>query len=113
MKQPTLKSLSLIKWKDEQGNEHCFRFIDTVSDRWKDFATQLEIPESKLTAWEDEYCRNTEKCWKKVMNFWLKGKGKGIIVREYPDTWEGLYLLLKDIKLNEVADELRKALASV
>lgn len=39
------------------------------------------------------------------MEYWLNGVGKD----RYPPTWEGLYVLLEDAKLSQVAEELKKA----
>lgn len=109
VKSPSLKTLSLIKWKDEQGINQRFSLIKWVCVEWRDFGKQLNIAGLKLDSWEDEYNKKAEKCWKKVMNHWLKGRS----CNEYPVTWEGLKVLLTDLQHPEVAELLERAVDQV
>ncbi len=109
VKTPSLKTLSLIKWKDEQGYNQRFSLIKWVCVEWRDFGKLLNITGLKLDSWEEEYDKKAEKCWKKVMNHWLKGRGSN----EYPVSWEGLTILLKDLRHTEVAELLERAIDQV
>ena len=109
VKSPSLKTLSLIKWKDDQGYHQRFSLIKWVCVEWREFGKQLNISGIKLDSWEEEYDNKAEKCWKKVMNHWLKGRGSS----EYPVSWEGLKFLLKDLQHAEVAELLERAVNQV
>ena len=100
-----MKTLNIIKWKDDQGDEQKFCLVSEVSARWKDFGMHLKITQNDLDAMEEEHGRKAKACWKDVMNQWLDGKGEP----EYPSTWEGMYTLLDDLELSEVAKRLKKA----
>ena len=104
---PTLKALNLLKWKDEQGQEQTFRLVNRVSTDWKIFGRLLQLTEKQLDGFDEQYLRNTTTCWNRVMEHWLAGGGRP----DYPPTWEGLYTLLEDMELKEIAEELKKALA--
>ncbi len=47
--------------------------------------------------------------WGEVMKFWLTG---GVGGGEYPITWEGLYILLTNAQLSEVAKGLEIAVSA-
>lgn len=102
---PSPKTLSLIKWKDEQGQEQTFHLIDRVSAKWTEFGTLLDLTPNQLAVLKQESSGNIALCWKKVMEHWLSGGGKG----DYPATWEGLYSLLEDVQCSGVANKLKKA----
>ena len=106
-KQPTLKTLSLIKWTDEQGQKQTFSLIDRVHVKWRKFGTILGIPVHKKDGWDLKYHRDAEQCWKKTMDYWLKKKSL-----EYPVTWEGLDTMLLDLGLEGVAKDLKEAVAT-
>ena len=109
VREPSLKTLSLIRWKDEQGYSQNFSLMKWVCPEWREFGRQLNIAGIKLDLWEEEYGKKAEKCWKKVMNYWLKGRGSN----EYPVTWEGLKFLLKDLQYMEVAELLDEAVEQI
>ena len=92
-----MKSLNLIKWQGKQ-----FRLISHVSSKWQEFGTLLDIPLDQLEAWRQECLGNVARCWKKVMWHWLSGTS------DYASTWEGLYMLLKDVECKEAANQLKE-----
>ena len=47
-------------------------------------------------------------CWQMAMRRWLEGQG----ARDYPTTWDGLYAILKDVGLAQLADDLKAAIDS-
>lgn len=60
---------------------------------------------NKLEEWNEQYRGNTNKYWNKVMDHWLSGEGSC----DYPATWEGLYVVLNEVGLGQVARELKTA----
>ena len=58
-----------------------------------------------LKGFEHEYRGSSGDIWNEVMDSWLvKGEECG-----YPASWEGLYELLRDLDLAQVASQLEKA----
>ncbi len=76
-----LKSLCLIKWK---GGE--YRLINKVSSKWHSFGLRLDIPYDQLEVWRVELLGSREKCWLRVMQHWLDGRGPP----DYPPTWNAM-----------------------
>ena len=101
----SLKLLNLIKWTDERGEEQTFRLVNRVSLKWESFGYRLDLPQNMLGAWRDECLNNSARCWCKVMHHWLTGGD----TPDYPVTWDGLYVMLKDVEYSEEARELREA----
>ncbi len=100
----SLKALTLLKWKDGEKVK-IFRLVDEVSTKWQLFGTLIGLSANKLQVWEKENTNNITMCCNKVMEHWLLVGGS----RDYPTTWEGLYTLLEDAELSEVANSLKKA----
>ncbi len=73
--------------------------------KWKGFGLRLGMTLNDLEALEREHRGNAKDIWNKVMDHWLAG-GSG---HDYPASWEGLYTLLNDLELSEVAKRLQKA----
>ena len=73
--------------------------------KWKDFGLLLGMTLNDLEALEREHRGKAKDIWNQVMDHWLAGRGGG----DYPTSWEGMYALLNDLELSEVADELEKA----
>ena len=108
---PSLKSLHIIKWNNDDGSEEVFCLTKRVSTRWKDIGILLGLESNELTAIERDIPLDTGMRWNKVMECWLEGCSS-----EYFPTWEGLYALLNDIECSEIAikleDAVNKALSS-
>ncbi len=79
--------------------------MSKVSAKWKDFGLRLSMTLNDLEALECEHRGNAKDIWNKVMDHWLAGGGGC----DYPASWEGLYTLLNDLELSEVAKQLEKA----
>ena len=100
----SLSSLSLLKWKDSQGEKRTFRLVDRVDSKWREFGLLLDLGPNQLDALYMNRLGQTDMCWNSVMEHWWKGGSA-----QYPPTWEGLYLLLEDMRLSGIADELKEA----
>ena len=105
----SLHSLSLLKWKDECGEEQTLRLVKKVSCEWLDFGLAVGLEMDLLEAWERQYHENASRCWLEVMKCWLNAGG----TCDYPTTWEGLCKLLADVGYGQVSSLLRKALLSL
>ena len=103
---PSLLSLNIINWRDEQGREQKFRLVDKVSARWKNFGEMLGLEYNQLDALKQEKLGRVPECWKRVMDHWQRGGSA-----EYPPTWEGLYSLLEDMEYGQIAVELKEAVS--
>ena len=97
------KALSLLKWKDSQGQEKEFRLVNQVSAKWREFGRLLNINLNQLNEIEEDQTKTTERWWK-VIELWLNGREC-----EYERTWEGLYSLLDDLQLPKIAKDLKEA----
>ena len=60
-----------------------------------------------LKALERQHQGDATDIWNEIMSHWLAGGGG----RDYPASWEGLYILLNDMELSKVAREMEKAVA--
>ena len=69
--------------------------------RWRDVG-DLVVPRQQLMVWARR--RDDEECCQAVFSYWLDHPS-----HRYPATWEGLYELLDDSELGQVAVELREA----
>ena len=98
----------LLKWKDASGNEKTFSLVDRVSSKWMKFGMIVGLGMNQLEAWERQFLMDANRCWLKVMTYWLQNGGN--VEQQYPVTWEGVYCLLTDIGYSEIARELKEAI---
>ena len=82
--------------------------IKTVCKDWRYIGQLLGQSMGELDGyWERSPDYST--CCSRVFDCWINNNGHP----SYPLSWEGLYKLLRDIKHGRVANELKKALASM
>ena len=101
----SLKTLTLLKWRNEEGRVETFRLASRVSSEWPTFGTLLDQSLDQLNHWDSKHRGNSLNIWKEMMDHWLTAEG----TEDYPATWEGLYSLLDDLDLPSIAAELRHA----
>ena len=99
-----MRSLNLLKWQDEKGQEQTFRLVDKVSAKWEGFGLLLGLEYNQLDAVRRDQLGETARCWNRVMDHWREGCSV-----DYPPTWDGLYSLLTDMEYSEYARELQQA----
>ena len=104
---PSLKTLGLLKWRDEYGCQQSFRLESEVNAMWKEFGIHLGMSPNHLRGIDAVHRGDPTVCWNRVMEHWLAGQSG----RDYPPTWEGLYILLNDMELPKLAREMEKAVA--
>ena len=105
----TAKSLSLIDWRDSKGKRKHLQLKQSMCIKWMEIGCLLEIPLPLLQAWNITYEKNPLECINPVLSHWLDDTNQSDY---YPNSWEGLYSLLEDAELAEVAVELKQALAN-
>ena len=111
--QPTSKHLQLIKWLPgglRTSRQKKLMIVQKTASKWRDISTLLGVEPTVIESIANPGSGKTpEQCLSDVFNkYWSDGTG----VEEYRRTWRGLYTLLEDVELGEVADDLNKALSS-
>ena len=101
---PNIFNLMVFRWKDTEGKIAKFRLRPQIYHRWQDIGN-LVLPLAKLEALRRE--KDAEQGCNEVLRHWLQHPPP-----RYPATWEGLYELLDDCNLGEVATQLRHAVQS-
>ena len=105
----SLETLTLLKWRGQDGREHTFRLVDKVCDKWMEFGLRVKIEHSKLKSWGTQFHLNASRCWCEVMEHWSNTGGRGC---DYPVTWDGLYSMLDDLEYCQVARDLKTAVTA-
>ena len=103
-----MKDLTLIKWKDSQGEQHKLRIVQSICPKWRIIGNLLEISDSVLESILSHYHGDLEECCYAVMRRWKDNQATG-----YPLTWDGLIELLDDADCAQVAEEVKHALRKV
>ena len=93
---PTSTNLTVIRWRNERGEIKKFHQAQ-VERCW-----QLGVPRQLLEVWARE--KDSKECCEAILSHWLDHPP-----RHYPATWKGLYELLDDSELGQVATELEQA----
>ena len=93
--------MTIIRWKDESGEIRKFKLKQSIVHKWRDLG-DLIVPWQQLEVWAKE--KDAKECCTAVLSYWLEHPP-----HNYPATWEGLYELLDDCELSQVAAELKKA----
>ena len=105
----SMKTLTLLKWKDRSGQAQKLRLLSRVMSKWKQLGTLLGLSDGgELDGWDSQYRGDAAECCMKVMQHWLGGGSE----EDYPPTWEGLCTLLEDAELTEVAVKLKEAVTA-
>ena len=100
-----IQQLTLIKWKDDQGQTQRFYLMDSIAYKWRTLGELLGLPFSKLQSLAADHQDKSEECCRAVLGQWLDNPPP-----DYPTTWQGLLELLEDGQLGQVVTELRNAL---
>ena len=102
---PSSRNLTLIEWKNEQGESKMFRLKQLICHKWKELGCLIEIPLPMIQCWERKYREDPMDSINAVLSHWLENP-----TDYYPISWEGLDRLLNHAELGEVAEELKQAL---
>ena len=98
---PNSTNLTMIRWKNERGEVKKFQLKNLIIHKWRNVG-DLVVPRQQLDVWEAE--KDSKACCTAMLCYWLDHPP-----RHYPVTWEGLYELLNDSELGQVATELKSA----
>ena len=98
---PTLANLIVIRWRSDSGDVKKFRLKGSIVHKWKNIGN-LVVPRQELEVWGRRM--NDSECCDAMLSYWMDHPP-----RHYPATWEGLYELLDDSELGQVAIELEQA----
>ena len=101
---PTSRSLTLIEWRNEQGERKIFRLKQLICHKWKELGCLLDIPLSVLHSWEKYHREDPMDSVNAVLSHWLENP-----TEYYPKSWEGLDRLLDNAELGQVAEDLKQA----
>lgn len=99
---PTLKTLTVLKWRNDQGDIEKFHTKKQIFHKWRDMGNVLDIQWQELEDWKNNK-RSSQDCCDAVIHHWLNNQ------TDYPATWEGFYELLGDCELGVVASNLKRA----
>ena len=102
---PTPRSLTLIEWRNEQGEKKRFRLKEVICHKWTELGCLLEIPLPTIRAWETKNLKDPLQCTNDVLSHWLENP-----TDYYPTSWTGLDRLLDNVELGQVAEDLKQAL---
>ena len=100
-----LHSLTIIKWRNDEGNVDRFNVISSVAYKWHDIGKILDIDYGSLEAISMKH-QDPKRCCDDVFNKWLEDGSD-----HYPITWDGLVEILKDAGLPHESEKLKIALS--
>lgn len=103
---PTLRSLRMIKWKDDEGRVQKYSVILSIRQKWREIGELLDMTPTEIKQISVDHRDNLESCCFDVLTAWLE-KGSP----HYPLTWGGLLEILEDAELNTAATDLSSALS--
>ena len=90
---------------NKQGKKEKFQLKQLICHKWKCLGCLFEIPLPMIIGWEKKYCEDPIDSIDAVLSHWLENP-----TDYYPITWKGLYRLLEDTELGQVAKDLKLAL---
>lgn len=98
---PDLATLNCFKYKDSQGVLQRIFITDEIAAKWKRFGLALEFTTSDLNNIESKYGTDVEKCINELLTLWL-----GRSSCQQPITWKTLLEALRDVRIEQLANEL-------
>ena len=101
MARPDSANLTVIRWENERGEVNRFRLKSSIYHKWRNVG-DLVCSRQQLDVWAKE--KDSKECCDAVLSHWLDHP-----TGHYPATWEGLYELLNDSELSQVAVDLKNA----
>lgn len=101
-----LRTLTILKWKDDQGTIHRYNVISSICHKWCEIGTVLGLDFGALEAISLKNSKDPKSCCMDVIKKWQQDGSQ-----YYPFSWEGLLDLLEDTQeLATVISKLRNAL---
>ena len=103
-----MSEVQLIKWEKDGKKKH-LRVMENIAHKWKNLGTIFGIPEAVLIGYQRRNMGNQDDCLCAVIGKWMES-GSRPNRETYPYTWDGFIRALRDISLDEVAEDLMEAL---
>ena len=105
---PKQQELELLKYKNDVQTTR-IRIIHRASHKWRDIAAIICGDTNKIDILEQRCDRDPVRCLRQVLveNFLNKKPA------EYPQTWEGLIELLRDIDLDDLAEDVEHVIRDI
>ena len=101
-----LKFLKLLTLIEDNGHRKRLNIVEALAPKWKDLGDYLDINSDFLVILESRHRGDLLECCREVMKTWIEQRESV----SYSPTWEGLYTLLKDLRRDDVANDLMKAI---
>lgn len=103
---PTLRSLTIIKWRDDQGQTQRYSVLSMISHKWRKIGTLCGLKHAQLESIWMKNLKDPEPCCIDILTKWMEDGSS-----YYAVSWEGLFELLGDLELPQVITDLQNALA--
>ena len=68
----TLSQLTLIKWRDGNGQEEELRLLEDMAPSWKQIGGLVGISDDRLFYYERQCFNDTMQCIRQVVRDWMK-----------------------------------------
>ena len=101
----SLRSLTLLKRTDSNGQPQNLRLRDQLSTKWRDVGDLLGLT-SRLKGIEEQRHCDARLCCRDILLDWLQMDDGS----SYPVNWDGMLSLLEDMELSATAKKLQGAL---
>ena len=101
---PSLDKLTLLKRRGSDGQELRLRIIEEVCPKWNEMGDLMCLSACRLKAIEENRRGKVRECCRDVFSDWLEQEGGG----DYPVTWQGLCVLLVDLKFSAFAKQVQQ-----
>ena len=99
-----MKHLLLLKKKGKPCRR--LHLIEEMAPKWKVAGSLLGLSAARLERIKRDQQGEIFECCQDVMQAWLVDGG----TEDYPNEWEGVLELLKDLKLSDLANKLQEML---
>lgn len=101
--------LLLLKYTDNEGATKSVNVIDDACCKWKDIATMICDSPNKVDELAQKHHDDPHECLRDTFKEgFINNKPKG-----YSQDWSGLKELLRDVRLETLADTIDQALSSL
>lgn len=103
---PSLSKLTLFKWTSSSGEVKKLTIIERISLSWRSVGLLIGLNMSELDTIQQKTLNDNHQSCQRVFSKWFDNNGHP----SYPITWEGVQELLRDVKMETVAKDLKEAL---
>ena len=100
--------LTCFKYTDKQGELQRIYIVDEMAPKWERVGRMLKFTEANITSMGTTCRDEPERCCENLLSQWLQGRNDSNDSR--PKTWETLLEVMKDARLGELADKIKKIL---